>query len=135
MDKGTLYLIEGYLERAREKLKSAVDLLKANDWDDCVSRAYYCAFHATQALLLSEGLSADTHQGIRNLFGLYFVKTGKFDKRFARILSNLKDDRENGDYEIFSAIDKESAEESLKKAGEFLEKAEQYLKKYLKKGK
>ena len=133
MDRKTLALIKGYLERAKEKLKSANDLLKADDWSDCASRAYYCAFHATQALLLSEGLSATTHQGILNLFGLYFVKTGKFDRRFAKILNNLKDDRENGDYEVFSVIDAEIAEESVDEAEEFLKGIEQYLERYLKK--
>jgi len=60
---------------------------------------------------------------------LDFVKTGKFDKRFGRILSNLKDDRENSDYELFSGIDQEIAEESVKKAEEFLKEAERYLEK------
>lgn len=101
MDKKAGDLIAAYLDRAREKLKSARDLFAAQDWGDCVSRAYYCAFHAAQAVLLSEGLSADTHQGILNLFGLYFVRNNKFDKRFAKMLHNLKDDRENGDYDLF----------------------------------
>lgn len=129
MDKKIVDLIKGYLEVAKEKLKSARDLLNAGDWSDCVSRAYYCVFHTGQALLLTEGLSADTHKGLRNLFGLHFVKTGKFDKRFGRILSNLKDDRENSDYELFSGIDQEIAEESVKKAEEFLKEAERYLEK------
>jgi len=130
LDEKTLNLLKGLLEKAHEKLRAAEELLKVEAYDDTVSRAYYCVFHATQALLLSEGLSADTHQGVLNLFGLYFVKTQKFDKRFGRILSNLKDDRENGDYEIFSTIDKDVAEESVKEAGEFLKEAERYLEKY-----
>jgi len=132
MDKKTIDLIKMCLERAREKLKSANDLLKAGDWSDCVSRAYYCVFHTTQAILSSEGLSANTHQGLLNLFGLYFVKTGKFDKKFAKIIHNLKDDRENGDYEIYSVIDAEVAEVAVKEAEQFLKEAERYLKKYLK---
>ena len=132
MDRETTDLIQGYLTRAKEKLKSAKDLFKARDWSDCVSRAYYCAFHSVQALLLSEGLQAISHQGALNLFGMYFVKSGKFDKRFAKILKNLKDDRENGDYEVFSVIDQETAEETLKEAEEFLKAVQQYLEKYLK---
>jgi len=132
LDKKTLTLLNGLLEKAEEKLRSAEELLKISAYDDAVSRAYYCVFHAVQSLLLTEGLSADTHQGILTLFGLYFVKTGKFDKKFGRILSNLKDDRENGDYEIYSAIDKEVAEKSVKEAEEFLKETKDYLKKYLK---
>jgi uncharacterized protein (UPF0332 family) len=82
---------------------------------------------------LTEGLSANTHQGVLNLFGLHFVKTGKFDNRFGRMLSNLKDDRENGDYEIYSAIDRETAQKAIVEAEEFLKETKRYLAKYLKK--
>lgn len=131
MDKKTTDLIRGYLERSKEKFKSAKDLFAAKDWSDCVSRAYYCAFHSAQAVLLSEGLQASTHRGVLNLFGMYFVNKGKLDKRFAKILKNLKDDRENGDYEVFSVIDKETAQEALKEAAEFLSGAQEYLKRYI----
>lgn len=129
MDKETKSLIEGYLERAKEKLKSAEDLLNLEDYNDAVSRAYYCAFHAAQSVLLTEGLEAQTHRGLVNLFGLYFIKTGKFDKKFGKILSNLKDDRENGDYEVFSCIDEEVARESVKEAKEFLGEIEKFIEK------
>jgi uncharacterized protein (UPF0332 family) len=115
------------MEKAKEKLRSAETLLKNDEYDDAVSRAYYCVFHAAQAILLTEGLSADTHQGVVNLFGLHFVKTGKFERRFGKMLANLKDDRENGDYEIYSAIDQESADQAVQEAREFLKEAERYL--------
>ncbi len=130
MDKKTISLLKGYTEKAKEKLRSAETLLKNDGYDDAVSRAYYCAFHAAQAILLTEGLSTETHQGVVNLFGLHFVKTGKFERRFGKMLANLKDDRENGDYEIYSAIDKESAEQSVQEAREFLKEAERYLADY-----
>lgn len=131
MDKTVLSLLKGYIEKAQDKLRAAETLLKNKEYDDAVSRAYYCGFHAAQAILLTEGLSADTHQGVVNLFGLHFVKTGRFGKRFGRILANLKDDRENGDYEVYSAIDREVAEEAIQEAREFLKGAQQYLAKYL----
>lgn len=131
MDKETLGLLKGCIEKAEEKLRMAKVLLKNGGYDDAVSRGYYSVFHAAQAILLTEGLSADTHQGLINLFGLNFVKTGKFDRKFGRILSNLKDDRENGDYEIYSAIDEEVAKEAVCEAEEFLQEAKRYLLRYL----
>ncbi|HAH20699.1 MAG TPA: HEPN domain-containing protein [Candidatus Omnitrophica bacterium] len=132
MDKKTLDLLKGYLAKAEEKLRVAKTLLKNEGYDDCVSRAYYCAFHAAQALLLTEGFSANTHQGVLNFFGLNFVKTGRFDRKFGKILSTLKDERENGDYEIYSAIDEEVAKVAVKEAEDFLKEARHYLNKYLK---
>ena len=133
MDKKVQSLLEGCIQKAGEKLKSARTLFKDESYDDATSRAYYCCFHAAQAVLLTEGLSANTHQGLLNLFGLHFVKTGKFDNRFGRMLSNLKDDRENGDYEIYSAIDRETAQKAIVEAEEFLKETKRYLAKYLKK--
>lgn len=132
LDKGTLILLKSYLEKSKQKLHAADTLLKNGDYDDAVSRAYYAAFHAAQPLLLTEGLKAKNHQGLVNLFGLHFVKTGKLDQRFGKFLSNLKDDRENGDYELYSAIDEESARLSIKEAKEFLGEMERYLSPYLK---
>lgn len=42
--------------------------------------------------------------------------------------ANLKDDRESGDYEVFSYIDKETAEAAITEAKEFLKETKRYLK-------
>ena len=131
MDKKTVSLIRGYLNKAQEKLTVAETLLKLKDYEDAVSRAYYSVFHAAQAVLLTEGLSSNTHQGLVSLFGLHFVKSGKLEKKFGKFLVELKDDRERSDYEIYSTIDKETATQSIREAREFLEGIQQFLKKYL----
>ena len=122
--------MRGYLDKADDKLKVAKSLLSLGDYEDAVSRAYYAAFHSAQAVLLTEGLDASTHQGLINLFGLHFVKTGKLDKKFGRLLAELKDDRERSDYEIYSTIDKAAAAQAVKEAEEFLKGIRKYLNKY-----
>ena len=103
-------LIKGYLEKARAKLEVARELLYNKHFDDAASRAYYAAFHAAQALLLTEGQKPDTHNGLITLFGLLFVRSGKLDRKIGKILAKLKDDdRETGDYEAVSFIDEETA--------------------------
>ena len=131
MDKKTASLLQGYLDKAKGKFVVAETLLRASHYDDAVSRAYYAAFHAAQAVLLTEGLTATTHQGVVNLFGLHLVKTGKFEPRFGKFLANLKDDREDSDYEIFSTIDRGTTEQAVREAQEFLAAAEQYLRQFL----
>ena len=127
MDKVQRELIAGYLAKARAKLRVARELLEHREWDDVVSRAYYAAFHAAQAVLLTEGQQADTHRGLVTLFGLLLVRTGKFDKKWGRFLSNLKDDRETGDYEPVSYLDEETARRALVEAEEFVNVVEHYL--------
>lgn len=77
--------------------------------------------------VLTEGLTATTHQGLVNLFGLHFVKTGKFPKHLGRFLANLKDDRESSDDEIYSGIDQETAQQAVEEAKVFLAAIEAYV--------
>jgi len=77
--------------------------------------------------LLTEGEKTETHKGVVTLFGLLFVKTGKFSKELGKYLSNLKDDRESGDYEVFSFIDEETAKTALDEADKFLTETKSYL--------
>ena len=128
MHKINKEVISGYLDVSRDKLDSAKILFKHNKYDDAISRAYYAVFHCVQVLLLSLGIKAESHSGVRQLFGFYFIKEGRFDKKFGRYLKNLKDERENGDYGIFTLIEKEDALKAINEAKEFLIVTERYLK-------
>ncbi len=128
MDKVTKELIIGYIEKSQKKLEAAEKLFDLGYYEDAVSRVYYAVFHIVQALLLTEVEKAETHKGIVTLFGLLFIKTGRFTKDLGRYLANLKDDRESGDYEILSYIDRETAEKALKEGKEFIEEVLEYLK-------
>lgn len=61
------------------------------------------------------------------LFGLLLVKTGKLDKKWGKFLSNLKDDREAGDYDALSYLDEDTARRAVHGAEAFVEAVEQYL--------
>lgn len=120
MDNAQYQLVQGYLAKARDKARVARDLLARREWDDAVSRAYYAAFHAAQAALLTEGQRAETHRGVVTLFGLLLVKTGKLEKRWGKLFANLKDDREAGDYDALSWIEEETASRAVREAEEFV---------------
>lgn len=72
------------LERAREALEDARLLAGSGRWNACVNRLYYACFYAVSGLLLQQGLSSSKHTGIRGLFNLNFVRTGRFPKSLAR---------------------------------------------------
>jgi len=120
-------LISGYMQKAERKLEAADELYRSEYYEDAVSRAYYAVFHVVQALLLTEGQKADTHKGVVTLFSLLFVKTGKFSRDMGKYVVNLKDDRESGDYEVFSYIDRETAETAREEARKFIEESKAYL--------
>ena len=127
MDSTIRELVNGYIQKSERKLEAADELFRSEFYEDAVSRAYYAVFHAVQALLLTEGQSAETHKGIVTLFSLLFVKTGKFSRDAGKYLANLKDDRESGDYEVFSYIDRDTAETAREEARKFIQESKTYL--------
>jgi uncharacterized protein (UPF0332 family) len=132
LDKASQELLRALLDKARGKLSAAEDWLAQEKYfDEIASRCYYAAFHAAQAMLMSEGLTADTHQGVVSLFGLHFAKTGRVNPKLGRYLNNLKDDRESGDYDLYSGIDRAVAENAVREAREFLTEVERYLQPFL----
>ena len=127
MDSTTKSLIAAYLEKAEQKLAVARRLFEAADFDDAVSRAYYAAFHAVRGLLVTVGQNPTTHHGAVTLFNLLFIKTGKFSRELGRFLTNLKDDRETADYELFANVDQALAETAIMEAGRLVEEATAFL--------
>ena len=102
-------LIRAQIEKSQNKLDAGRTLLRNGFIDDVISRAYYSMFHAACAVLLSDGITVESHNALKSMFGLYFIKTGKINKKFGRWLNKLKDERENGDYDIFTSFEKEDA--------------------------
>lgn len=129
MDKSIKGTILAQLSKAEDKLNVARELLEKDYLDDAISRAYYAMFHAASATLLAEGIEIKSHSGLKTMFGLRLIKTGKIDKRYAKILDKLKDERENGDYDIITSFDREDAEKDVKEAELFLIEMKRYLKK------
>lgn len=120
-------MILGQMAKAEEKLGAAKTLIRGGFLDDAISRAYYAIFHAASAVLLSEGISVESHSALKDMFGLHFVKPGKIDRKYGRILSKLKDERETGDYDIYTSFEQDDAESAVKEAGEFLAAMKKYL--------
>ncbi len=63
-----------------------------------INRLYYACFYAVSALLLTEGLSATRHAGIRNLFAQQFVKTERISPEYGELYFDLFQCRLKSDY-------------------------------------
>lgn len=122
MDAGEA-VIAYRLERAREALEDARILAGASRWNACVNRLYYACFYAVSGLLLQQGLSSSKHTGVRGLFNLNFVRTGRFPKSLARTYNDLFAHRQEGDYIDFVDFEEAQVREWLGQAEAFLEQA------------
>ena len=68
-------------------------------WNSAVNRLYYAVFYAVNALLVHNDINASSHSGTRSQFSLHFIKNGKLDIKFGKLLAELYDWRQKGDYE------------------------------------
>jgi uncharacterized protein (UPF0332 family) len=102
------------IQRAHRYLDTAVLVLEEGDFESCVSRAYYAMFYVARALLSQEGITAKTHSGLRNQFGLHFIKTGDLPKRFADRLNDAEELRALAEYAEERVITQEDAEATLR---------------------
>ncbi len=98
MTKWSEDIISYRINRTRETLEDARILAGSKRWNACVNRLYYACFYAVSALLIQNDLSSSKHTGVRSLFNLNFVKTGKVPKDIARIYNDLFERRQESDY-------------------------------------
>lgn len=91
-------LVEYRIEKAQTTLEQAQSVIPLGYWEMTANRLYYAVYYAVSALLLQNGYSVQTHNGIVQMFNMHFVKTGKVDKHFGTLYSQLFALRQTGDY-------------------------------------
>jgi len=127
MEEETRVLIEVRLERGREDIETAKELLNLRRYRAAVNRSYYAILGVTNALLLTQKIERSKHSGIEAAFIQYFIKTGIFEKEYGRIFDYIRKKREESDYSAKTTIDTETAEGVVNDAQKFLTRLTEYL--------
>jgi len=63
-----------------------------------VNRLYYACFYAVSALLLTKGLTATRHSGLRTLFHQHLIRPGLLPLGQGQLYDRLFDQRQRSDY-------------------------------------
>ena len=127
-EKDRIELVSYRIRKARETLKE-VDLhIKNQLWNTAVNRLYYACYYAVIALLVSKGIKAQSHAGVRQMFGLHFIKTNIIEKDLGKFYTDLFDKRQTGDYDDFIDFKKEDVVDLLEPADRLITKIEELLK-------
>ena len=113
--------ITANLQRAEASIRAAKELASKSYYDFVASRAYYAAFYAATALLLSKELEFSRHSGVIASIHQKFVKTGKLDKRHGKELNWLFELRGVGDYGATIHVSQQDAVRAIEIAEDFLE--------------
>lgn len=127
----TEYNLEEYsayrLQRAKETIPEVETLITGGFWNAAISRMYYACFYAVGALLIKNGIEVSTHAGLRQMFGKYFVREGKFDSKLAKHYTELFEKRYKGDYNDFFDYDEETTKSLFPITKEFIQTIEELL--------
>jgi uncharacterized protein (UPF0332 family) len=108
------------LERARQSIAAARELVAGGYYDFAASRAYYAAFYAATAALLREGLELSKHSGVIASVHQHLVRTGKLEKEQGKELNWLFGLRNVGDYGVTAHVSQEDAGKAVRVAEGFL---------------
>ena len=114
-------------ERAQESLAAARTLLHEGYADYAASRAYYAAFYAASALLLSMGLGFKKHSSVIAAVHREFVRSGKLPPQAGKALNRLFELRGLGDYGEQEHVSEPDARKAIELAEGFIRHVESLI--------
>jgi len=119
--------LKALLNLAKESLDEANNDLRDGFVRGAISSSYYCFLHLMRALLLQRGIIVKSHQGVKIKFSQGFILTGKINKKFGKVISDLFEDRLDADYAPLKEFTKKQAEKAIRQAEEFYKVAEKIM--------
>jgi uncharacterized protein (UPF0332 family) len=120
-------IVKYRISRAHETLREVDILIENKLWNIAVNRLYYGCYYAVIALLISMKIKAQTHAGVRQMFGLHFIKTGLIDKELGKYYSIIFDKRLTGDYDDFIDYEKDDVLAMVVPAKEFIQEIDKLI--------
>ena len=84
------YDIVAYRIECAERTLGEIDnLLALKYYNNAANRMYYACYYAVSALLIANGIITKSHDGVKQMFGLHFIRTGVFPSSYGKDYSNL----------------------------------------------
>lgn len=90
-------LITYRIEQAKGTIPEIEILIEKNLLSLAINRIYYGMFYMLLALSLKFGFKTSKHNQLIGWFNKEFVKTGRIEKRFGKIVNKGFEDRTDGD--------------------------------------
>ena len=117
-------IVQYRIENAHRTLDEVQTHIANGYYNTAINRMYYACFYITSALLVANELTTKSHEGVRLLFSLHFVKTGLVPREFGHFYNSLYTERSSGDYNDLFDHDLAICESFYPKAKEFVETVE-----------
>lgn len=119
------------LDRARELYIEAKKLVEMDSYKSANNRAFYAIEKCLKALLATQQMDVETHNGAVSQFNLLFIhqENSSFTKEDYQKIAKADRIRNASDYDDFYLVNKEETKELLKFVKQFIEKTETYIQK------
>ena len=115
------------IQRAKETLVEAQELVVLGYWRITANRLYYACHYAATALLIKNGITAHTHAGVINQLGLHFVAKGIISMEQGKLCKHLFELRQTGDYGDWVTIEERDVLPLIEPANDFINSIEQLI--------
>ena len=120
-------IVKYRLERAKDTLLDVHLAVQNNRWHNAANRLYYACFYAAIALLLNDGYEARTHNGVKTLLGLHYIKSGIIGEDLNQAYRKMFNQRQTGDYDDLTIITEEDILPLLQPAEQFIAEIEKLI--------
>ncbi|HAQ21049.1 MAG TPA: DNA-binding protein [Prolixibacteraceae bacterium] len=120
-------LVRYRILKARETFNEVNLHISNGLWNTAVNRLYYACFYAVNALLIDKEIQPQTHSGVRQMFGLHFIKTGIIDNSIGKFFTDIYDLRQSSDYDDYVAFNHDIVMDLINPANELITKIESII--------
>lgn len=120
-DEERLLIVKLEIEKAYRIYNQALIMQESAQWDGMANRLYYAVFHAVSALLIHDCHEVNTHKGSHILFSQYYVKTGKFPRKYGELYRIMEKMREESDYNCTYEEDADVLQSNILPAKEMID--------------
>ena len=114
-------------QRAKETLAEANGSFEMGFWHATANRLYYACYYAVTALLIKNGYTAHTHNGVLTILSKHFVLEGLISKEQGKLYGKILELRQKGDYSDWIVIHKETVMPLLAPAEQFINAIENLI--------
>ena len=115
------------LQKAKDTWTEAYGNVKMSFWHTAANRLYYSCYYAVTALLIKNGYTVKTHNGVLTLLGKHFVLKGIVSKEQNDLYVSLIDIRQEGDYDDWMVVTEDMVAPLVEPAQKFIQEMERLI--------
>lgn len=130
-DKDRIEIVRYRIENAHRTMDEVSSHMANGFYNTAVNRMYYACYYAASAMLVAEHITTKSHDGVKQMFSLHFVKTGKVAVELGKAYSRLFDKRTKGDYNDLFDNDRTVCDELYPEAKNFVNSLTQLAQSWL----